>query len=61
MSPVLFAHGHLSWPVFAALVFTMSGLLLADLVWRLVSIRAVFLFPVLALVWAVGLVLIFLI
>jgi hypothetical protein len=58
MSSFLWTEGHLGWGIFWLIVFTVLWGLLADLVWRMKSIRFLRFFGVMAAGWLVGAVLV---
>lgn len=58
MTSALIVNGHLSWPLFAVLVFTGLTVLGVDIVWRRVTMSARRLALAAACVWLVGLLLI---
>lgn len=59
MSAFFWSAGHLGWGVFLMLVYSCACLLVGDLVWRLVTLRARTLVAVLGLAWVLGIVVIF--
>ncbi len=54
MSWFLWESGHLGWGIFALAVFTGLWWLLADLIWRLKSVRFARLMTAMAVGWVVG-------
>jgi hypothetical protein len=54
MNGFLWSSGHLGWGIFALAVFTCLWLLLADLVWRLLSTRIHKLLVAMSLGWLIG-------
>lgn len=60
MSDFFWTSGHLGWGVFALIVFTCFWWLLADLIWRLRSIRVHNFAILMALGWLIGVVFILL-
>jgi len=55
MFEALWANGHIGWPLFTVLVFSMLLLLGMDTIWRTVRIRAIFLGVIGAVFWFGGL------
>lgn len=58
MNAFFWSAGHLGWGLFALVVFTGLWLLLADIVWRLVRMRALRLTAAVAAGWIIGVVVI---
>jgi len=54
MNGFFWSSGHLGWGIFALVVFTCLWLLLADLVWRLRSIRIHRLIVGMSIGWIIG-------
>lgn len=51
----IFTNGHLGWPLFIGLVYSGLGVLVADYVWRRVTMPARSLLAVVLTVWLLGL------
>lgn len=56
MMTFFWSHGHLGWGLFYTLVFTLSAILVVDLIWRLVRISAKALVFFSAFVWFIGII-----
>lgn len=54
MNGFLWTSGHLGWGIFAVAVFTCLWVLLADLCWRLWSVRIGRLATTMSLGWIIG-------
>ena len=55
MGEMFWAQGHLTWPFFAVIVFSLLLVLTADIVWRLIQLSAKTLAAGALLVWVAGL------
>ena len=60
MNGLLWTSGHLGWDIFALIVFTGLWCLLADLVWRLQSVKIGRLAAAMTIGWIIGIGLIWL-
>ena len=56
MSPFFWSAGHIGWPLFGIVVFTMLVLLVTDVAWRLVQIPFRRLLICAGAVWVAGIV-----
>jgi hypothetical protein len=56
MMPFFWSQGHLGWPFFGVLVYSVLCLLAGDIVWRLTPAPFRKILGVMALVWAAGVV-----
>ena len=54
MTSFFWSAGHIGWPFFGILVFSVVCLLVTDLVWRVISTSAPKLLSIAALVWTAG-------
>ncbi|KEZ77881.1 hypothetical protein [Salinisphaera hydrothermalis] len=52
-----FINGHLGWPLFTVMAYSGFGMLVADYVWRRVTMPAKWLFTGLLGIWLLGLLL----
>lgn len=48
---MLWSHGHLSWPAFSAIALTLAYVLVVDLLWRQIPLRAALFFPLVGAIW----------
>ena len=58
MKELLWSQGHVAWPLFSILVFSMLSLLLTDYIWRIMKISRWVLGVSSLVVWLAGVVLI---
>lgn len=56
MTSFVWSGGHIGWPLFGIVVFTMLAILAADLVWRVVRIPIRRLLACAAAIWIAGIV-----
>jgi len=54
MTSFFWSQGHLGWPLFGVLVYSVLFLLAGDIVWRLTPAPFRKILAVMALVWAAG-------
>lgn len=54
MSGFIWSSGHLGWGFFLLLVYSAACVIAGDLAWRLVTINARKLVPILGVCWLVG-------
>lgn len=59
MKSIFWSHGHIAWPLFASLLFSMLLFLSGDFVWRLTNTRFWRLSFYCLCAWLIGIVLIF--
>lgn len=55
MTPYIWNHGHLAWPLVVAIVWCVVCVIATDYVWRIVQIRSLKLAVYASAIWIAGL------